>query len=52
MDKQKILKAVKEVPSTLYNHKKKVILVLIGAYFLRKAYGFYRFVKPLLDLKK
>ena len=46
------MKVVREVPSTLYNHKKKVILILIGAYMARKAYGFYKFVKPLLDLKK
>lgn len=48
---ERFLATAKSAGLTLYNHKVKVILFLVLCYGLKKAYDFYRFVKPLLDLK-
>ncbi len=45
------MESAKKVPSILWNHKWKVILVLILGYGAKKLYDLYKFIKPFWDLK-
>jgi hypothetical protein len=45
------MESAKKVPGILWNHKWKVILVLLLGYGAKKLYDLYKFIKPFWDLK-
>ena len=48
---ESISSKAKSFGGTLWNHKFKVIFILIALYGAKKCYDLYKFVKPFLDLK-
>ena len=48
---EKVVYTVKRTAVTAYNHKFKLIFILLLTYGFKKAYDFYQYIKPLLKMK-